>query len=244
MIKGGFYLKARCIQDSEIAHCAPVVREIWDYLIKEANHADNTRLGIKRGQTFRSIEDIKEALHWYVGYRKMTYTNKQCEGAMKVLRRLGMVVVTKGARGMLITVCKYALYQDFKNYEGSNEGSNEGNTKGNYPSHYKQYTNKEDKERNIVLGDKSPSLTEREGLFHASLVQFLEKYPKEMIRKFFDYWTERNKSGTKMKFELQKTWDTARRLKRWADTETTIVPNANPITTATDELKKLLHGSK
>ena len=33
--------------------------------------------------------------------------------------------------------------------------------------------------------------------------------------KFIDYWTEPNKSGTRMRFEMQTTWDTNRRLLRW-----------------------------
>ena len=40
-------------------------------------------------------------------------------------------------------------------------------------------------------------------------------YVKDEVAKFIDYWTETNKSGTKMRFELEKTWDTSRRLKRW-----------------------------
>lgn len=41
--------------------------------------------------------------------------------------------------------------------------------------------------------------------------------PGKMVKDFFEYWTELNKSCTKMKFELEKTWDTKRRLKRWYD---------------------------
>lgn len=55
----------------------------------------------------------------------------------------------------------------------------------------------------------------RERTFRDSLVPFVSKYGEDMIRAFCDYWTERNKSGTKMRFELEKTWDTARRLIRW-----------------------------
>jgi len=32
---------------------------------------------------------------------------------------------------------------------------------------------------------------------------------------FINYWTEPNRSNTKMKFELEKTWETKRRLSRW-----------------------------
>lgn len=55
----------------------------------------------------------------------------------------------------------------------------------------------------------------RERTFRDGLAPFVSKYGEEMIRAFCDYWTERNKSGTKMRFELEKTWDTARRLVRW-----------------------------
>jgi hypothetical protein len=34
---------------------------------------------------------------------------------------------------------------------------------------------------------------------------------------FFLYWTEMNKSGTKFRAELEKTFDVSRRLKRWAN---------------------------
>lgn len=51
--------------------------------------------------------------------------------------------------------------------------------------------------------------------FADTLKPFVEKYGKEMVRKFYDYWTEPNKSNTKFKQELQKTWDTKRRLDSW-----------------------------
>ena len=34
---------------------------------------------------------------------------------------------------------------------------------------------------------------------------------------FIDYWTEPNKSGTKMRFELERTWHLSRRLSRWVN---------------------------
>ena len=36
-----------------------------------------------------------------------------------------------------------------------------------------------------------------------------------MLREFYDYWREPNKSKTKMKFELQETWDLKLRLIKW-----------------------------
>ena len=55
--------------------------------------------------------------------------------------------------------------------------------------------------------------------FGQSLVPYMERYGKEMIRAFFDYWSELNKSETKMRFETNKTWEVAKRLATWANNE-------------------------
>ena len=60
------------------------------------------------------------------------------------------------------------------------------------------------------------NLKKRNKSFYESLVPYVEVYGKELIRAFFDYWTEPNKSKTKMRFELEKTWDVKRRLNTWA----------------------------
>jgi hypothetical protein len=41
-------------------------------------------------------------------------------------------------------------------------------------------------------------------------------YEESILNGFSDYWTEPNKSNTKMKWELCSTWKTALRLKTWA----------------------------
>ena len=38
---------------------------------------------------------------------------------------------------------------------------------------------------------------------------------KEQQIEFIEFWTEKNKSETKMKFELETTWNTKKRMQRW-----------------------------
>ena len=52
--------------------------------------------------------------------------------------------------------------------------------------------------------------------FADTLKPFLQKYGREMLTDFYKYWTEPNKSGTKFKQEMLKTWDTSRRLETWS----------------------------
>lgn len=44
----------------------------------------------------------------------------------------------------------------------------------------------------------------------------MEQYGKALIREFFDYWTEHNENGKKMRFEKEKTFEISRRLARWS----------------------------
>lgn len=166
MISGGFYLKARCIQDSEIAHAAPYVREIWDWLLKEANHTDQKWGGrvIKRGQLFRTYNDIREGLSWMVGYRKMMYHENHTKRAMKFLREHLMIVSTKELGGVLITIVNYDKYQNPKNYERTSERTDERTNGEPMANHPIPHINKNDNESNNENTNKGrftpPSVSE------------------------------------------------------------------------------------
>ena len=41
-------------------------------------------------------------------------------------------------------------------------------------------------------------------------------YPEAMKTAFVSYWTEPNKSRTRVRYQMEKTWDTSRRLSLWA----------------------------
>ncbi len=51
--------------------------------------------------------------------------------------------------------------------------------------------------------------------FYDSLIPYVQRYGKQMVRDFFDYWSELNKSGSKMRWENQQTWELDRRLATW-----------------------------
>lgn len=63
--------------------------------------------------------------------------------------------------------------------------------------------------------NKEEEMKSRERIFYNVLIPFVKTYGREMIREFFDYWSEPNKSHSKMRFEQERTWDLARRLQTW-----------------------------
>jgi len=55
----------------------------------------------------------------------------------------------------------------------------------------------------------------RKHSFGEKLIPYMKQYGKDMIRQFFDYWTEINEGGSKMRLEKEKTFEIAKRLARW-----------------------------
>lgn len=70
--------------------------------------------------------------------------------------------------------------------------------------------------KDLSLSDPKEKLEKDRKVFYDSLVPYVGTYGKEMVRQFYDYWSETNKSQTKMRFQLEKTWDTSKRLARWS----------------------------
>ena len=178
MIKGGYYIKARSIKDSAIAHSPPYVREIWDYLLREANHADKKYAGfiLKRGQLFRSYKEIRDDLSWKVGYRTERYNENQMKMGMRYLMKQLMITLAKQPRGNVITVCNYDKFQDPGNYEATNEAPNEatnGQPMGNQrvPSINKN-VKKEKKDKNY-----------KKETYSAEFLKFWDAYPNKTGKK-------------------------------------------------------------
>jgi hypothetical protein len=75
------------------------------------------------------------------------------------------------------------------------------------------------------------TLEKRKLEFEKKLVPFMVghggQYSGEMLRAFADYWTEPNRSQTKMRFELERTWELKRRLTTWATRER-VTPRQKP----------------
>ena len=68
---------------------------------------------------------------------------------------------------------------------------------------------------NTINNTVNNTINKREAVFKKNLTTFSNTYTSDLLENFFDYWSEKNKSGKKMKFELQKTFETSKRLATW-----------------------------
>jgi hypothetical protein len=71
------------------------------------------------------------------------------------------------------------------------------------------------------------SIDSRKLKFAATLKPFVDEFGRDTLKDFYDYWTEPNKSNTKFRQELEKTWSLDRRLQTWIKNETNFKPNKN-----------------
>ncbi len=118
-IAGGYILLARRLLDSNVMMGSPVVLKLWVWLLLKASHLPYKN--IERGQVFTTIEEMREACAYKIGYRSVKPSKDQIRSAYEAFTKATMITTTKTTRGLIITLCNYDYYQNPSNYETHNE---------------------------------------------------------------------------------------------------------------------------
>lgn len=193
--------------------------EAWLYLLKEARFEDTKVLDkgklvtVKRGQFYASIRFMATAFGWST--KKVGNYLQMLETDMMIKRE-----TVKETGQSILTICNYDKYNTIANIKETpketarKQRGNDEETKSNTVN-----TDNKEIDTNVSIKKKSiaakAATKKRKEDFYKTLIPYLEMYDKEMIRAFYDYWSELNKSETKMKFELNKTWELPLRLATW-----------------------------
>ena len=106
---------------------------------------------------------------------------------------------------------KYEFVEGFSEHSVNTHGTI---SEDSSPNNNKKENKNKKKNNNIEKRkQKFTNQTLAEGLKHTPMID------PRICDEFIDYWTEMNKSKTKMKFEMQETFDISRRLKRWINND-------------------------
>lgn len=124
---GGFVLLARKTLESELMHMNPLAFKLFFWMVLKANFRDRDKL--KRGQLVTTIEGMREACSYLIGYRKQKPSRDQIRSCYEALAKATMITTAKTTRGMVVTVLNYDKYQSASNYEAHNESHSEMHTK-------------------------------------------------------------------------------------------------------------------
>jgi hypothetical protein len=189
----------------------------WLDLLLTVNHTGkkviigNTLIECNRGQSINSIGTWSQ--RWRIDPSKV-------RRFFKLLESDGMIVTENVCKTTRVTVCNYDSYNgmrrdnDEKVMKKRRDGDEKVTTNNNGNK-----VNNENQDNNVnVLSGQSPlsfkKMDEKDFLNEINL--YSDQYDVDVVTKFFNYWTEKNESG-KMRFQLNKTWETKKRLANWKD---------------------------
>ena len=204
----GFIALSRSLLDSEVFSSQKMLK-IWIWCLLKANYKDNfVPLKIGRGEKTVKVERGQFLFGRFKAEDELFIDGSTIYKIMQKLEEIGNIKIESNNHYSVITICNYNTYQNISNYKvtANEQQTNSKRTANEQPSNT---TNKEKKEK------KDNNIKGRESLFQKTLLPFYAEYSKDTVDEFFNYWSEPNQSKTKMKFELEKTWDLSRRLKTW-----------------------------
>ena len=73
---------------------------------------------------------------------------------------------------------------------------------------------------------KTVAIEARRDKLQDEMRKYANKYSREMLNAFYQYWSEPNQKNTKMRFELEKTWLLSSRLATWDKRENNYKKNS------------------
>ena len=172
----------------------PNTFRLFLHLLIKANHKEKKYRGvlIKKGQVMTGQELLAQELKLTRGKIRLALNN---------LKTTNEITIKSSSKGTIIQIVNYKNYQIITSDIAKEQPTNNQQTTTN-----KNVNN----EKNVDI-----RLTE----FKNSLQPYLELYGSKLLNEFYLYWTEKKPKGKKMLFEMQKTFDVSRRLKRWSDND-------------------------
>jgi len=191
---------------------------LFIHLLLKANH----KPGSWRGQEIKTGQLITGR---HMLAKETGLSESQVRTALRNLESSQEIIQQATNQFSLITVCNYGSYQ----------GKEEGLSPADYqqedqqissksPANLQQATtNKNEKndknEKNKGREQSSPrSMEQRKKDFKLAIWEAAKDkdYPTEMLRAFYDYWTEAGPKAKKLRFEKQSAFEIEKRLATWA----------------------------
>ena len=172
---------------------------------------------IRRGQLRTSLNQLSDTT---------SLSKRTIRTCLSMLKDWNLIQIESNNRHSIVTISNYDEYYD------KSVPSTDKNVEVKKEKIEKTKEEKPKKTKEEVIA----ATNERKDKFYKELIPYVETYGKSMIRAFFDYWSEVNKSGSRMRFEQERTWNLNLRLQRWGRQQTGYQKKQSPSTA--------LHGSE
>ena len=180
--------------------------EAWLWLLLRVNHKPakvligNEMVQVGVGETISSLKKLQAQFKW-----GSTKVRNFC----KLLQNEGMLVVKTTQSYTHFHVCNFEKYQKMQHTD------NTRTTHSQQTSNKQTNTNNNDR----IITNNDNNVNKRKEKFINKSLEEVKKKNIEIevgsLEAFTSYWTEMNTTKTKMKFEMQQTFEISRRLKTW-----------------------------
>ncbi len=180
--------------------------EAFVYMLLKANHKDNKAvignqlIKIKKGSFLTSQKKLMKEFNWGIS---------RLRAFLKLLQDDGMIVVKSNAISTMVTINNYSDLQGMQNGNKSQVNRNQTASKSQVKTN-----NNGNKDNNVNNDNKEQQFIDLV-LAETELLMVRD----DIIDDFCNYWTEKNIGGTKMRYEMQKTFDIKRRMQRWINNQ-------------------------
>lgn len=156
---------------------------------------------VNRGESILSLDSWANRWNW---------DKSAVRRFFDLLQKQHMIVIKNETVTTRLIVCKYDSYQ-------SEDSKSDTQMKRRRNADETQTTPIEEREeRKEGKEGKENNINERKLRFAESLKDFVPIYGRDMIKEFYDYWSEPNPTNTKFRKEMQRTWSLEGRLRTWA----------------------------
>lgn len=184
---------------------------LFIHLLLSANNRDGSWMGheIKRGQMITGRVSLSRATG---------ISEQSIRTCLKRLKSTNEITIVSTKHFSLITICEYDSYQDTKKKinQPINQPTNQQLTNNQPTTNHKQ--------EEEIYRMKEEELKKRTHDFEIAVKDYREAYSFDMLKDFYAYWSELNKTKTKMRWELQQTFEIERRLQTWAKIDSQFKP--------------------
>ena len=203
--------------------------QAWIDLLLLANHKNGyirvrgIRIEVGRGKIGWSIISLAHRWHWSRGKAKRFLDELETDQ---------QIVQQGNTVSSLIIVVNYNKYQFDSTADGTADGQQtvqqtdtNKNNKNEKNTSIKELVVIKPRESVVASSDATPAQilrdfftneASRETMVQEWLAKGMsEEIIRREVKKFCSYWTERNKTGTKERWELMKTFELRRRLVTW-----------------------------
>jgi hypothetical protein len=205
----GYIKLYRKIRDNPRLH-DPDYLALWIWLLIQANHSpQNEILG---GKTI-----ICNPGQFTTGRKQLSELSGISES--KITRILNIMEIEQQIEqqttntNRLISITNWSEYQQSEQ-QNEKPVNNKRTTDEQQLNTLEEVKNeKNDKNTSLLFKSNLKDITLREEEFKESIRNTI--YDNQTKRDFFDYWSEKDRSGKKMRFEKEPTWDLNKRLIRW-----------------------------